>query len=68
MEVRWVPDNSGMRVGLNKEKNEMKETTKTKEEKSKFKQNSDELDEAGKTRMDRVETKAKKLELDKEDL
>ena len=68
VEVRWVPDNSGMRVGPNQEKKENVER-KTKEEvEVGSKQNMDELDKVEKKTMDKVEAEAKELKQGREDL
>ena len=73
VEVRWVPDNSGMRVKSSKQdKNEKMERTTKEEEvgmgskQSMEKQNMD--DNVEKKTMDRMESKAKEFELHREDL
>ena len=68
VEVRWVADNSGMRVqGSKQEKLERKtkEDVGVGSKQSTDKQN---MDEVEKKTMDKVEAKAKELELEREDL
>ena len=67
MEVRWVPDNSGMRVG-EKMGRKTKEEVEVGSKQSTVKQSMDELDEVAKKTLEKVEAKAKELELDREDL
>ena len=67
MEVRWVPDNSGMRVG-EKMGRKTKEEVEVGSKQSTDKQSMDELDEVAKKTLEKVEAKAKELELDREDL
>ena len=68
VEVRWVPDNSGMRVGPNQEKKEKMERETKEEEEVGSKQNMDELDKVEKKTMDKVEAEAKELKQGREDL
>ena len=67
VEVRWVPDNSGMRVG-EKMGRKTKEEVEVGSKQSTVKQSMDELDEVAKKTLEKVEAKAKELELDREDL
>ena len=70
MEVRWVPDNSGTRVGSKQEKigRKTKEEVEVGSKQSTNMHSMDELDEVAKKTIDKVEAKAKELELDREDL
>merc|ERR1712037_138091 len=67
VEVRWVPDNSGMKVG-EKMGRKTKEEVEVGSKQSTDKQSMDQLDEVAKKTLEKVEAKAKELELDREDL